>query len=93
MTSPAVLHQRYGKNALSPRRSALTALSTEGVLLALIILISQKNMTRQADRRAHLNLQIGLLAEQEITLMLHLLQRVARHLGVPDDPSEAETNN
>ncbi len=66
--------------------------STEGVLLALTILISQNRMTRQADRRAHLDLQIGLLAEQEATLMLHLLQRVVRHLGLPEDSSEAEAN-
>ena len=29
--------------------------STEGVLLALIILISQNRMIRQADRRSHLD--------------------------------------
>jgi uncharacterized membrane protein len=65
--------------------------STEGVLLALIILISQNRMIRQADRRAHLDLQIGLLAEQESTPLLHTLQRMARHLGLPEDSREAES--
>ena len=64
--------------------------STEGVLLAIIILISQNRMIRQADRRAHLDLQISLLAEQEITMVLHTLQRVARQLGLPEDPRDAE---
>jgi uncharacterized membrane protein len=67
--------------------------STEGVLLALIILISQNRMIRQADRRAHLDLQISLLAEQETTLALDTLRRIARHIGLPEDPREAETNN
>jgi uncharacterized membrane protein len=64
--------------------------STEGVLLAIIILISQNRMTRQADRRAHLDLQISLLAEQETTLVLHNLQRIARQLGLPEDSRDAE---
>jgi uncharacterized membrane protein len=64
--------------------------STEGVLLAIIILISQNRMIRQADRRAHLDLQISLLAEQETTLVLHTLQRIARKIGLPEDASEAE---
>ena len=36
--------------------------STEGVLLALIILISQNRMIRQADRRSHLVFFTDLLA-------------------------------
>lgn len=46
------------------------------------MLISQKGMTRQADRRAHLDLQINLLAEQEATTALQLLERICRHLGL-----------
>ena len=66
--------------------------STEGVLLALIILTSQNRMIRQADRRSHLDLQISLLAEQEATLTLHTLLRIARHLGLPDDQRESQAN-
>jgi uncharacterized membrane protein len=66
--------------------------STEGVLLALTILISQNRMIRQADRRAHLDLQISLLAEQETTVVLQTLQRLARHIGMPDDASQNEAN-
>lgn len=45
--------------------------STEGVLLAVIILVSQNRMIRQADRRAHLDLQVSVLTEPETTLVLH----------------------
>ena len=57
--------------------------SGEGVLLALFILISQNRMTRQADRRAHLALQVSMLAEQELTLLLQMQQRLCDHAGVP----------
>ncbi|HEU5462602.1 MAG TPA: DUF1003 domain-containing protein, partial [Candidatus Binatia bacterium] len=66
--------------------------STEGVLLAIIILISQNRMIRQADRRAHLDLQVSVLAEQETTLVLHTLRRIAAHIGVPDDPADAQAS-
>ena len=68
--------------------------SGEGVFLALFILISQNRMSRQADRRAHLSLQVSLLAEQELTLLLQLQQRVCERLGVPlpaEGPAAAET--
>lgn len=64
--------------------------STEGVLLALFILISQNTMSRQADQRAHLDLQISLLAEQETTKILELLHRLADQAGVADEASREE---
>ena len=45
-------------------------------------------MAYQAERRAHLDLQINLLDEQETTAVLQLLQRICRHLGLETDPSE-----
>lgn len=61
--------------------------SAEGVLLALFILISQNRMVRQADLRAHLTLQISLLAEKESTRMLQLLEALGGRLGLaaPDE--------
>jgi uncharacterized membrane protein len=56
--------------------------STEGVFLAIFILISQNRMTRQADRRAHLDLQISILAEQELTMILQMHRKLCAHLGV-----------
>ncbi len=56
--------------------------SSEGVFLAIFILISQNRMTRQSDKRAHLDLQVSMLAEQEMTMMLRMQRKVCEHLGV-----------
>jgi uncharacterized membrane protein len=39
-------------------------------------------MARQAERRSHLDLQVGMLAEQELTMMLQMLQKLCQHAGV-----------
>jgi uncharacterized membrane protein len=72
-----------------------TIVSLEAIFLSIWILISQNQMTRQADRRAHLDLQINLLAEQESTATLRAVHGIAHHLGVDPatyltDPSLAE---
>ena len=59
--------------------------SLEAIFLSIWILISQNQMTRQADRRAHLDLQVNLLAEQESTATLRAVHGIAQHLGV--DPA------
>ena len=59
--------------------------SLEAIFLSLFLLISQNRMTRQADKRAHLDLQINLLDEAETTKVLRLLERIAEKVGVPGD--------
>ena len=39
-------------------------------------------MSRRADQRGHLDLQINLLAEREMTTVLQLLLRISAQLGV-----------
>jgi uncharacterized membrane protein len=56
--------------------------SLEAIFLALIVLASQNRLSRQTDKRSHLDLQIDLLAEREMTAVLQLLQDIARHLDV-----------
>jgi uncharacterized membrane protein len=56
--------------------------SLEAIFLATFILISQNHASRISDRRNQLDLQINLLTEQENTKMLHLLNGIARKLGV-----------
>lgn len=63
--------------------------STEGVVLAILVLIAQNRMSRQSDRRDHLDLQVSLLAEQEMTMVLRLLSRISDHIGVSKDTGEA----
>ena len=56
--------------------------SLEAIFLALFVLASQNRLARQTDRRSHLDLQIDLLAEREMTAVLRLLQDIAAHLKV-----------
>jgi len=56
--------------------------SLEAIFLALIVLASQNRLSRQGDKRSHLDLQINLLAEREMTAVLQLLQDIAGHLNV-----------
>lgn len=56
--------------------------AVESIMLVIFILISQNRMQKLADRRAELNLQVGLLTEQELTRAIHLLLDVAKKLGV-----------
>jgi uncharacterized membrane protein len=62
--------------------------SLEAIFLSTFILISQNYDMRVAERRNQLDLQINLLAEQENTKALQILERIARKVGanVSDDP-------
>jgi uncharacterized membrane protein len=64
--------------------------SAEGVLLAIFVLVSQNRMSRQSNQRAHLNLQISLLAEQETTKLLQKVQRIVDRLGIEDPARDPE---
>jgi uncharacterized membrane protein len=67
------------------------SVSLEAIFITIAVLNSQNRMARQSDRRAQLDLQINLLAEQESTATLRLLQGIAGRLGVPlGDPAPAE---
>jgi uncharacterized membrane protein len=54
----------------------------EAVFLTSVVLMTQNNQTRLADRRADLDLQVNLLAEQELTAMLRMLHNLCVHAGV-----------
>ena len=56
--------------------------SAEGVFLALFILITQNRISRLTERRAHLDPQVSLLAEQELTLLLQMQRRMCERLGI-----------
>jgi uncharacterized membrane protein len=57
-------------------------LAMEAILLSTLILMSQNRQQRLADRRAHLDLQVNLLAEQETTKILAMLDNIQQHLGI-----------
>jgi uncharacterized membrane protein len=54
----------------------------EAVFLTSVVLMTQNHMTRLAERRGHLDLQVDLLAEQELTAMLHMLHALCTNAGV-----------
>lgn len=54
----------------------------EAIFLSTFVLMKQNRMSRREDLRAHLDLQINLLSEREMTLVLQLLQRISTRLGV-----------
>jgi uncharacterized membrane protein len=58
--------------------------SMEGVLVSTFVLMKQNRMSRRADQRDHLNLQIDLLAEKEITKILQLQRLVCDRLGIKE---------
>ncbi|MDQ2835084.1 MAG: DUF1003 domain-containing protein [Acidobacteriota bacterium] len=64
--------------------------SVEGVLLSTFVLMKQNRMQRRSDARDHVNLQIDLLAEKEVTKALRLLQAVCRKLEISDAEADPE---
>ena len=64
--------------------------SMEGVLLATFVLIKQNRMGYLSDRRAHLDLQINLLAEREVTRVLRLTEQIAQRMQLPSGQPAGE---
>jgi uncharacterized membrane protein len=62
-----------------------TLVSLEAIFLSIFLLINQNAMSRQSDHRAHLDLQVNLLAEQEATQMLRMIRRICRKFEVEVD--------
>src|SRR5580700_11010299 len=67
--------------------------SSESVFLTIFVLISQGRMARQSERRSHLDLQVGMLSEQELTTILQMLQKLCQHVGVNVDASKQEVQS
>jgi uncharacterized membrane protein len=59
-----------------------TIVALEAILLASIILMRQSRMSRRADERDHLMLQILLLTEKEITALLGMDREIAGKVGL-----------
>jgi uncharacterized membrane protein len=84
-----------GLKAFDPFPFGVLALvvSSESVFLTIFVLISQSRMARQSERRSHLDLQVGMLSEQELTTVLQMLRKLCLHLGVNVDSSEREVQS
>ena len=67
-----------------------TLLAMEAIILASLILMRQARMSRRADERDHLMLQILLLTEKEITAVLKMDRKIAQQVGLSDAAQGAE---
>jgi uncharacterized membrane protein len=63
--------------------------SVEAIFLSTFVLISQNRMSKEADKRADLDLHISLLAEHELTKLAELVVQIAEKLHIEAD-SEVE---
>jgi uncharacterized membrane protein len=93
--SLANLHVIPGLKAFDPFPFGVLALvvSSESVFLTIFVLISQSRMARQSERRSHLDLQVGMLSEQELTTVRRMLQKLCLHMGVNVDSSKQEVQS
>jgi uncharacterized membrane protein len=56
--------------------------SLEGVLLAAMVLIRQNRLGYVGDRRSHLDLQVNLLTEREVTRVLRMVEAIGHRLDI-----------
>lgn len=62
--------------------------SLEAIFLSTFVLISQNRLSEEADRRADLDLHIGLLSEAEMAVALKMLRTIQAKLDIDtDDPA------
>ncbi len=76
----------WGKWKFDPYPFALLCMlvSLEGVLLSTFVLIKQNRMSQRADQRAHLDLQVNLLSEKELTKILQLQKLICARLDIEE---------
>ncbi|MFY9937645.1 MAG: DUF1003 domain-containing protein [Silvibacterium sp.] len=88
MNTFSVAHIRH----FDPKPYSLlgTLVALEAILLASIILMRQSRMSRRAEERDHLMLQILLLTEREITAVLGMERQVAGRVGLKKIANDQE---
>lgn len=58
--------------------------SLEAIFLSTFVLISQNRLSAENERRADLDLHIGLLTEHEVTRVLQMLDAIQDKMGIVD---------
>jgi len=76
----------FGLRAFDPFPYGLLTMvvSLEAIFLSTFVLISQNRQAEETERRADLDLHIGLLTEHELTRVLQMLDAVQDKLGIVD---------
>jgi len=64
--------------------------SLEAIFLSTFVLMKQNRMSKRADSRGHLDLQINLLAEKEMTMVLQMLRLIGAKVGARDSLLERD---
>ena len=57
--------------------------SLEAIFLSVFVLINQNRASKIADLRQEIDLQVNMIAEQEITKVIHLVSYLMKHMEVP----------
>lgn len=78
---------RFGVRPFDPFPYGLLTMvvSLEAIFLSTFVLISQNRLSQESDRRADLDLHIGLLTEHELTRVLQMLDAIQNKLGIEND--------
>lgn len=71
-----------------PYTFLLFGVSLEAIFLSVLILISQNMAAAESERRHHLDLQMNLLSEREITALMRLVVEMAEKLHIDCESTE-----
>jgi uncharacterized membrane protein len=67
-------------------------IALEAVLMTAFVLMKQNRMSKLADRRAHLGLQINLLTERETTKIIGMLLEIGKRFDIQHHVLDEETS-
>ena len=78
---------RLGVGAFDPFPYGLLTMivSLEAIFLSTFVLISQNRLSAEAERRADLDLHVGMLTEHEPTRVLQMLDAIQDKMGIAND--------
>ncbi len=68
------------------------AVALSALLMTTLVLITANRQTRNAEERAHLDLQVNLLAEQKVAKLIALVEELRRDLPMVKDRVDHEAN-
>jgi uncharacterized membrane protein len=75
-----------------PPFSVLTlVVSLEAIFLSTFVLITQNRQSRRADERGMVDLEVNVIAEQELTKLFKLVADIHKHIG-PSDEHDPEVD-
>jgi uncharacterized membrane protein len=83
----------FGLHTFDPFPYGLLTLvvSLEAIFLSALVMITQNRQSEEAEKRADLDLQVGLLAEHELTRVIKMLDAIHIKMEIePDADNELE---